>query len=267
MTLELIELKAKSGVKKKTPLLFVHGSFCSAPIWRYRFMPYFSDCGHDCYAVSLSGHGRSGSEWSLHLYSLNDYVDNLIEAIEKIGEPPILVGHSLGGMVVQKYIESHDCAGAILMNSLPPSGAFTSIVHMMTHSPELYWTLNQAMMFSTDLVSFDALKRMLVTDDTHPASLAEVHGLFQPESMRALNDVTYFDIPRKRAKEGFPIKVIGGDADVMIPVTALKETATFHGADLTIIKGGPHALMLDKCWKDVAEVLRGWIEGKSAGFA
>jgi len=235
MALELIELKAKSGSEKKTPILFVHGSFCSAPIWRYRFMPFFSDAGHDTYAVSLSGHGKSGSEWSLHLYSLNDYVDDIKAAIKKIGEPPILVGHSLGGMVVQKYIEDHHCAGAILMNSLPPSGAFSSIVHMMTHTPELYWTLNQAMMFSTDLVSFDALKRMLVTDDTHPASLAEVHGLFQPESLRALNDVTYLDIPRKQAKEGFPIKVIGGDADVMIPVPALKETAAFYDAELTII--------------------------------
>jgi len=262
MSLELIELKAKSGSSKKPPLLFVHGSFCSAPIWRYRFMPYFAELGYDCYAVSLSGHGQSGSNWSLHLYGLDDYVKDIEKAVESIGQDPIIIGHSLGGMVVQKYIESHACKGAILMNSLPPSGSFSSVVHMMSHTPDLYWTLNQAILFSPEVVSFDALKRMLVSEDTHPASLAETHGLLQAESLRALTDITFMDIPRKQALSGFPILVIGGDADVMIPHTALRETATFHGADLHIVKDGPHALMLDKRWKDSASYIADWIAEK-----
>jgi len=259
MNLEIIKTEAAKGLEKRTPLLFIHGSFCSAPIWRHRFMPFFSEHGHDCYAVSLRGHGKSGGDWPLHFYGLTDYVKDIQQTIEEIDETPALIGHSLGGMVVQKYIEQYECAGAILLNSLPPSGAFSSIIHMITASPELYWALNSAMMFSTDLMSFDALKRMLVTEDTHPASLAEVHGLFQAESMRALTDVTYLDIPRRQAISGFPIAVIGGDADVMIPVTALKETATFHGADLEIIPGAPHAVMLDKRWKMVAERMRSWM--------
>ncbi len=259
MNLEIIETKAGKNSEKKPPILFVHGSFCSAPIWRYRFMPFFSEHGHDCYAVSLRGHGKSGGEWPLHFYSLANYVEDLQEAIDYIGETPVLVGHSLGGMVVQKYIEDSEVAGVILLNSLPPSGAFSSMIHMMTASPELYWALNQALIFSTDLMSFDALKKMLVTDDTHPASLAEVHSLFQPESMRALNDITFLDIPRQQALPGFPIAVMGGDADVMIPVTALKETARFHDADLEIIPGAPHAVMLDRRWKMVAERMRSWM--------
>ncbi|NVJ90261.1 MAG: alpha/beta hydrolase [Methylocystaceae bacterium] len=259
MALEIIETKADPGFEKRTPLLFVHGSFCSAPIWRYHFMPFFASHGFDCYAVSLRGHGQSAGEWSLHLYGLCDFVDDIIKTIDHIGEAPVLIGHSLGGMVVQKYIETHDCKGAVLLNSLPPSGSFSSMIHMMTHSPELYWALNQAMLFSPDIVSFDALKRMLVTADTHPAGLAEVHGLFQAESLRALTEVTYLDIPRKRALPGIPISVIGGDADVMIPVTALKETAAFHEASLDIIPGAPHAVMLDRRWKMAAERIRSWM--------
>ena len=82
MKLEIIEVKAESGVDKKTPLLFVHGSFCSAPIWRYRFMPFFAEHGHDCYAVSLRGHGKSGGDWPLHFYGLVDFVEDAWQVIQ-----------------------------------------------------------------------------------------------------------------------------------------------------------------------------------------
>jgi len=260
MSINLITLKANDSCDvKRSPLLFIHGSFCSAPIWRHRFMPFFASHGHDCHAVSLSGHGENADNWALHLLGLNDYVKDICNAIEEIGEPCVLIGHSLGGMVLQKYIEDHTCLGAILLNSLPPSGAFSSSVHLMSNSPDLFMSLNQVMMFGPDVMNFDMLKRLLVSEDTHPASLAEVHGLFQAESLRAITDVTLFDIPRKRAREGFPIAVIGGDKDTMIPVAALRETAAFHGADLEIIPGAPHAVMLDRRWKMVAERIRSWM--------
>lgn len=256
---EFIKLPSATGTKKKAPILFVHGSYCSAAIWRHRFMPFFAEQGHDCYAVSFRGHGKTRSDWPLHFYSLDDYANDVAWATERIDEPPIIVGHSLGGMVVQKYIEENSCAGVILLNSLPPSGAMSTIVHMMTMNPEIYWTLSTAMMFNPEIMPFDVLKRMLVSADTHPASLAEVHGLFQAESLRALNDVTYLDIPRRPAVEGFPIAVMGGDADVMIPVSALRETAEFHDAYLEVISGAPHAVMLDRRWKHVAQRMSDWM--------
>jgi pimeloyl-ACP methyl ester carboxylesterase len=259
MSVNLIKLPANPDVEKKAPLLFIHGSFCSAPIWRPRFMPFFSAHGHDCYAVSLRGHGVDESSWSLHFYGLTEYVEDVKNALEEIGEPCVLIGHSLGGMVVQKFIEDNDCLGAILLNSLPPSGAMSSVIHMMTNSPDLYWSLNNVMLFGPDMMTFDMLKRLLVSDDTHPTSLAEAHGLFQPESLRVINEVALFDIPRRRAKEGFPIAVIGGDKDVMIPTSALRETATFHGADLEIIPDAPHAVMLDKNWQGAAERILAWV--------
>ncbi len=259
MTAELLSLKAAPGTPKGVPLLFVHGSFCSAPIWRHRFMPFFSRHGHDCHAVTLSGHGKEDNRWSLHYYGLNSYANDIAQAVQQIGQQPVLIGHSLGGMVVQKYIEDHTCAGAVLVSSLPPSGAFSCVMHMMTNAPDLFLALNQVMMFGPDIMSFENMKRLLVSEDTHPASLAEIHNLFQPESLRAINDVTFLDVPRKRAKPGFPIAVMGGDADVMVPVSALKETAAFHNAHLEIIPRVPHAVMLDKRWKMVAERIRAWL--------
>jgi hypothetical protein len=44
----------------KQPILFVHGSFHSAWCFSEHFMPYFSQRGHDCYAISLRGTGPTG---------------------------------------------------------------------------------------------------------------------------------------------------------------------------------------------------------------
>lgn len=260
MPSNLLTLKASpTAAHKRPPLLFIHGSFCAAPIWRQRFMPFYASHGHDCYAVTLSGHGADTDTWDLHFLGLQTYVNDVITALEAIGEPCVLIGHSLGGMVVQKYIEDHNCLGAVLLSSLPPSGAYCSILHMMTNYPDLFFALNQVMMLGPDAMGFDTLKRLLVREDTHPASLAEIHGLFQPESLRTINDVTFLDVPRRRAKTGFPIAVIGGDEDTMIPVSALHETARFHGADLEVLPGVPHAVMLDRRWKMVAERIRSWM--------
>ncbi|WP_417797496.1 alpha/beta hydrolase [Terasakiella pusilla] len=264
MPLEIIELKAEKGIKKKRPLLFVHGSFCCAAIWRYRFMPYFASLGHDCYAVSLSGHGQSGSSWSLHFYGLADYMEDVKNAVAQIDGDPVLIGHSLGGMVVQKYMEKHTPPAAVLMNSVPPSGTNGSAMHMLNTAPDLYWALSQAILFSSpEVVQFDQLRRLLITQDTHPASLADAHGFFQPESLRAIMDIALWDIPRRPSVTTTPTFVIGGDVDVMIPTSSLQETADFYKADLHIVKDGPHALMLDKCWQDVADTIEDWINRKA----
>ena len=43
---------------RPTPLLFVHGSFSDARVWRDNFLPYFARHGYPAHAFSLRGHGR-----------------------------------------------------------------------------------------------------------------------------------------------------------------------------------------------------------------
>ena len=62
-----------------------------------------------------------------------------------------------------------------------------------------------------------------------------------------------------------PILVLGGDADVFLPVSAFHEIATYFGADLKIIPGAPHCLMIDeKWWKKTADEILSWLAKSSA---
>ena len=62
-----------------------------------------------------------------------------------------------------------------------------------------------------------------------------------------------------------PILVMGGDADMFLPVAAFRETATFFDADLHILHGAPHGLMIDEAWwKQVADEVLSWLAKSSA---
>ena len=119
MQLELIA-HAKDATRP-APILFVHGAWHAAWCWE-NFLPYFAQRGYAAYAVSLRGHGASAGRDKLCWHSAaRGYVADVAQVAQTLDRPPILVGHSMGGYVVQKYLEQHTAA-AVLMASIPVSG-------------------------------------------------------------------------------------------------------------------------------------------------
>ena len=92
---------------EKDPILFVHGVCHGGWCWEEHFVPYFEGLGYECHAINLTGHEQAGSRANINHLSLSDYVKDVVEAVHAINRPPILVGHSMGGMIVQKYLERH----------------------------------------------------------------------------------------------------------------------------------------------------------------
>ena len=112
--LELLYSLPSTPEKTKPPLLFVHGSFCSANDYGF-LLPYLARHGFASYAVSLRGHGASASQgWfgRMVLTSLDSWVADVQVALRYVAEvhadapPPVLAGHSLGGGVVQYLVTS-----------------------------------------------------------------------------------------------------------------------------------------------------------------
>ena len=108
---------APEHVTHEHPLLFVHGAYVAAWCWEEHFQPWFAHRGWSTYAVSLSGHGKSRNREHLDSYSIDDYVRDVAEVAARLPAPPILIGHSMGGMVVQKYLEQYDAPATVLMSS------------------------------------------------------------------------------------------------------------------------------------------------------
>ncbi len=100
---------------KKPPLLFVHGAFTGSWMWS-KYIPHFVEAGYRCYAMNLRSHYKSRA-MDMTQISFEDYLEDIRENIVECGEPPILIGFSMGGMLCQKIAEEGMIAGLVLIDT------------------------------------------------------------------------------------------------------------------------------------------------------
>ena len=254
MKLEILHVVPEQR-RHALPVLFVHGSFCAAWVWREHFLPYFSAQGFEAYALSLRGHG--GSEGDLWSASLEDYVEDLDRAIERIAAVPLLVGHSLGGMVVQKYLERKPLPGAVLLASLPPHGLMSLGVGMMLRDPLL---LQQVFMAEANLVKsldFQVLRQALFSTDLQEDKAHNYLRRMGAESVRVLADLLQVRVVEpERVRRHAPVHVIGAQNDALVSTQMTDLTARTYHTQAQILPDLAHAMMLDSRWQEAADAVR-----------
>jgi pimeloyl-ACP methyl ester carboxylesterase len=124
----VLEVIDKGSGEGAPPLLFVHGAWHGAWCWDDHFLDFFADKGFRALALSLRGHGKSSTDKRLNRFSIADYVDDVRSVAEALPVPPVVIGHSMGGFVVQKYLESNAAPAGVLLASAPPKGVNKSLM-------------------------------------------------------------------------------------------------------------------------------------------
>ncbi|MBL8251206.1 MAG: alpha/beta hydrolase [Candidatus Competibacter sp.] len=254
---------------KRPPLLFVHGSFSDARVWDEYFLPYFAENGYEAHAVSLRGHGQSEGRERLPIWRLADYVADVAQAVAAVGRPPVLVGHSMGGMVIQKYLESSPAvAGLVLMGSVPPQGLLPSNLHMAMRHPFLFQQMALFSVLGPSFGSLDLMRQLLFSPNAPTEMLRKFFRYTQPESQVVSLDMMGLNPLRlKPGRLPVPALVLGAQHDIFVSPALVRETARFYQAECHICPNMAHAMMLETNWRDLADYLRGWlaraVEGRS----
>jgi 3-oxoadipate enol-lactonase len=109
-----------AGDPGKTPLVFLHGIGGAARAWRGQIAA-FSD-RYRALAWDMPGYGGSATLSNLSIATLADALQDFLRAIG--GPRPVLVGHSIGGMIVQQWLTRHPRAAAavVLAQTSPAFG-------------------------------------------------------------------------------------------------------------------------------------------------
>ena len=68
------------------------------------FLDFFADKVYQAVALSLRGHGASPGRERLRWAGLQEYVADIADTAPQLATQPVLVGHSMGGFVIQKYL-------------------------------------------------------------------------------------------------------------------------------------------------------------------
>jgi non-heme chloroperoxidase len=248
------------GPPRATPLLFIHGAYTAAWCWEEHFLPFFAAAGYAAYAVSLSGHGRSSGRDHVDSFSIADYVADVASVVARLPAPPVLIGHSMGGFVVQKFLEEHSAPGAVLMCSVPPQGIMASAFDLMFNRPGLMKDLNRLMVGGE--VSLETLRDALFSQPVAVDDLERFYRLAQPESYRAIWDMTLFNLPHPSRVAKAPLLVMGAEIDHLIPASLVEMTARTYGVEAEIFPGMGHGLMLERDWHKPAQHILDWLESE-----
>lgn len=255
MTLEILRRGACDG--HRPPLLFVHGAWHAAWCWDEHFLPRFAEQGHLAVAPSLPGHGGSPAPRPLWRLSIDDYVEAVVQVARELPASPVLIGHSMGGFVVQHAIHRVPARGAVLLASVPPSGVLRTTLRIAARHPLRFAWANLRLSLYP-LVSTPALVRELFYSPEVPeAKIARHAAALGDESYRAFWDMLALRLPRRRP-DAVPMRVLGGTRDAIFRPAEVEATAAFHGVPARLFDGA-HNLMLEPCWRQVADEIAGWI--------
>ncbi len=259
MELEVIS-KQPTGRTRSTPLLFIHGVFTCARIWEPFFLPFFADHGYPSYAVSLRGHGDSAGGGQLWMTRLRDYVRDVAQVTEQIGRSAVLVGTSMGGVLVQHYMRYNEIPAAILMASGPPHGMFPSVMRMLATNPLLVRDMTLMTAFGPSVATVETARRALFRRDTPAEYISRYLPYAQPESALAMSDLMAFDLPPSSPDSDIPVLVLGAERDAFVSSDAVRETARTFGVEAEIFPRMTHAMMLDEDWEMVATRILTWLD-------
>jgi len=203
--------------------------------------------------MQLRGHdGRKARIW----HSVGDYLDDVRRAASDFAEPPILVGHSLGGLLVQKHLARHSAAGAVLMGSVPARGAFAALMRIARRHPWVVLKANLSLSLRP-FISTRALVRELYLSPASPAPLVDTTmERLGNESFRMFLQVLW---TRWRAPiSPLPVLVLGAEHDGFFTAAEVEATARLYGTHAEMFAMG-HDMMLDTGWEKVADRIDAWV--------
>jgi non-heme chloroperoxidase len=244
---------------EKPPILFLHGAFGGPDVWRF-LAPWFARRGHRVAAPRLPGPVPGPAR-------LRDFVRRAGAAADALGPPPVVVGHSLGGLVAQHLAAARPVAGVVLLSSPGPCGLAPVLWQLSARAPEVLASLLVAQAGAGALLGNQAIRRALFTDDTPAEWIAEVAPVLDRTSPLALIDGLTWDLPAWLLTRRAPMLALLGDRDAFVPVTDLWATALAYGAEIELMRGLAHGLPIDPHWRSLAWRINAWLDERRVGWA
>jgi pimeloyl-ACP methyl ester carboxylesterase len=238
------------------PLLFVHGMWDGSWIWR-NYLGFFPSRGHVCHALDLRGRAGSSPVPDIGKVRFEEYVEDARAVAQGLGNP-VLVGHSAGGLIVQKLAEVLDPPAVVALVPAAPRGVFALasrelLAAALRHAPEIL--LGKPLMPDKEEMTRLQLNNLPLEERDR------VYGLQVPESGRQTFDIAVKGFPVDASKVRCPMLVVGAGRDRITPPQVTKKVAEKYAADLRSYEGFAHMMLLEPGWERVAADVADWLAG------
>lgn len=249
------------------PLVFIHGAFCGG--WAFdAFRRPFTAAGFETHAPDLPHHAPGADPGALARTGVRDYARAVAEYCRRLTRPPVLIGHSLGGLVAQLAATHMRTEALVLLAPTAPWGVLPTTLD--EHGGNLgllmmgdYWRRPVAPDY--------AVARHVTLDRLDGATARHTFQRFVPESGRAVLEALQWwrDPTASSAAPAYridaPVLAIAGGRDRVNPSTTVRRIvnrfptrqAAFHEfADMS------HWLIGEPGWEDAATLAMAWLKAR-----
>ncbi|HIE17880.1 MAG TPA: alpha/beta hydrolase [Dehalococcoidia bacterium] len=258
MQLEVLTTKPPAEARL-TPVLFIHGAWHGAWCWSEHFLPYFAQRNYICHALSLRAHGNSEDRKRLRWARLADYVADVDQVVSQLEKPPVLVGHSMGGLIVQKYLETHKMPAAVLLAPAPPTGVLPTTLRILRRHPLAFVKANLTLSLYPIIGSPGLTREAFFSEDMPQELVDSYFARMQDESYLAFLGMLGLELPRLKKVET-PLLVLGAAKDTMFYPSEVEATAHAYNTRAEIFPNMAHDMMLEAGWQSVADRIISWLE-------
>ncbi len=248
-------------------IVMIHGMWGGSWYWE-NYRKYFEGKGYRCITPTLRFHDmdpKGVPDPKLGTISLLDYADDLEKAIRGLDSKPVIMGHSMGGLISQ-ILGSRGLAKAlVLLTPASPAGINAMTVSVVRSFWSVlmgygFWKKPRRQTFNEAVYS---MLKLLPPDEQKI-----VYGRFVYESGRAASEIGFWYLDPKKAsrvdekKVDCPVLVIASSQDKITPASVVRDVARKYGARATYKEFPNHAhwVVGEPGWQEVAEYAGGWLD-------
>lgn len=248
-------------------VVMIHGMWAGPWCWAgYREM--FEVAGWRCLVPPLPRHEsdvRAGPDSHLGRLSLIDYADALAAQITAAGERPIVIGHSMGGLLAQMLAARGLARAAVLLAPAAPAGVWAigpSVVRSFWGVLTTWAFWRKPVRQTFEAASYSLLNRL------PPDERRQVYGRFGPESGRVVFEIGLWLLDARHAarvdaqKVDCPMLVVGGREDRMTPPWASRRVARRYRATYREYEHHAHWLIGEPGWQEIAGEVLAWMNAQ-----
>ena len=247
-------------------IFMIHGMWGGPWYWE-NYRSVLESRGYRCVATTLPHHDmdpRGAPDARLGTSSLLDYAEALEAEVRGLGEKPVLMGHSMGGLLAQMLGARGLAKALVLLTTAPPSGilALTPSVMRSFWSVQSKWGFWRKPMRQTFGEAVYSMLHLMPQ-----AEQKETYDRFVYESGRAACEIGYWFLDSRAAARvdesalTCPVLVVAGARDRITPASVVRRVARKyeHVATYQEFENHAHWLVAEPRWREVAEYVAGWL--------
>ena len=236
------------------PVLCLHGLFAGSWVYEH-VLPLIAARGYPAAALAFRGHPPAPAIPTIGRTSIAAYCHDAFEAAREL-ERPIVIGHSLGGLVALLLASRNLVRAAVLVSSAPPRGISVLSAPLLLRMARYLPSLLLSRPFVPTSGDLDAL----VLNQVAPSERARLRGRFVPDSGRAARQAALgvYDVPVRSIR--CPLLVVGAERDRFVPAGVARRLARRYDAALHLARGHGHFLFAEPGWEMQVAAILDWID-------